>query len=129
MMTNESLIDVVATIGDALDDGQGKGIGPNGVPLHLPPFDGRPIGGPAIILEVPQLLDYAGTVGGCPQYVWRADLLIVAPSTAGNGLIGTVDAVLATLFAAHYKVTSGTYTAWQPPDSASPYPAYTLTVE
>jgi hypothetical protein len=128
-MTNDSLIDVVAKLGDALDDGQGKGIGPNGVPLHLPPMDGRPIGTPAIILEVPELMDYLGTVGECPQYEWRAELLIVAPNTTGVDLVGTVDAVLATLHAAGYQVGSGTYTSWQPPDSPSPFPAYTLTVE
>ena len=128
-MTNESLTDVVARLIDALDDGQGKGIGPSGVPLHLPPMDGRPMGTPAIIIQIPELLDYVGTVGGCPHYDFRADVMVVGSDTTGVDLVGLVDAVIATLHQANYRVTSGNETGYQPPDSPSPLPAYQLTVE
>jgi hypothetical protein len=128
-MVRESIIDTMVRLATDLDDGQGKGIGPNNVPLHMPPMDKRPIGVPAIIISLPDIIDYAGTVGGCPHYDMRVELLVVAESTVGVDLPGTVDAVLAMLDNGHYKVTGGSPTTWQPPDTPSPLPAYALTVE
>ena len=128
-MTSETLTEVIQRIVDALDDGRHQGIGPGGAPIHVPPMDARPMGTPAIIVEVPELLDYLGTVGDCPQYEWRAEVLVVGSTTMGVDLSQFVDAVLAALHAAAYRVASGAYVSWQPPDSPSPFPAYTLTLE
>lgn len=128
-MTLESLTDCLARMVTDLDDGQGKGIGPNQVPLHYPPTDQRPIGAPAIILHPPQLVGYAGTVGGCPHYDMRVDITVVAESTVGVDLVPTVDALIATLHTTHHRVVSGVADTWQPPDTPSPLPAYTITVE
>ena len=128
-MTLESLTQAIAALIAVLDDGQGKGIGPNQVPVHYPPADQRPIGTPAIILHPPQIIGYAGTVGGCTHYDMRVDVTVVAESTVGVDLAATVDAVCAQIDTHHLRVTSGVPDTWQPPDTPSPLPAYTLTVE
>jgi hypothetical protein len=127
-MIATSLVDAVATLAAALDV-NGGGVGPDGVPLHVPPMDQRPMGLPAIILTPPDIVEHVRAGCGDPHWRFTTEVVVVAESTVGLRLLGITDAVITVLDGAGYKVTSSSVTTYDVPDFPAPIPALSLTVE
>lgn len=127
-MIAQGFVDAIAKLGDALA-GTTPGVGPGGAPVHLPPFDQKAIGLPSIIVQLPTLTAFAGTLGGCYQWEFSTEIIIVSESTVGVTLPGLADAVIDQLTERGVQVTGSTDTVYQPPDSPAGVPAIEITVE
>ncbi len=127
-MINDGFTDTLTRLGEALRDPT-SGLGPGGVPVHMPPFDRNVIGLPAIIVQLPTLQTYQGTLGGCHKWDFTAEILVVAGNTVGQDLPGIADAVLSQLTDNGVRVTGSSDSVYQPPDTPAGIPAVELTVE
>ena len=127
-MIAEGFTDALTKLGDALA-GSRPNVGPADVPVHLPPFDQKTIGLPAIIVQLPTLSSFEGTAGGCHQWDFTTEVIVVAESTVGLRLPMLADAVITQLTDRNRRVTGSTDTVYQPPDSPAGVPAIELTVE
>lgn len=126
-MIAQGFADAIATLRAALT--VRPGVGPADAPLHMPPFDQKAIGLPAIIVQLPTLNSFAGTLGGCYQWEFTTEVLIVSESTVGVTLPGLADAVIDQLTTAGVTVTGSSDTVYQPPDVPAGVPAIEITVE